>query len=347
MRCAVVPLTIALAGVLLPASIVSQAPPLEIDAVITHVLARDLKFSTTDFADLAQGKIVRRTLDGGASGEIAAVGATRIEVPVDEFLAKFRDIAVFKRHENVLQIGRFSDPPTLDDLSALTVDEADLDGRNCRVGDCDVRLPARDLIRFRRDIDWGAQDAERKAADMFKQMLFEHVYAYWTGSAGRMIAYEDEKRPIKPALEFAGVLHDSPYVGQLVPELPAHLTGFPNARLAGAEDFLYWSKERFGYAPFITVTHVTIAHAPSGSVVITSKDVYSSRYVDASLGLTIAASDRERQDGRFLLVYVNRSRANALRGFLSGLRRTIVERRTRSGLEEMLRSLKTRLESGR
>ena len=30
-------------------------------------------------------------------------------------------------------------------------------------------------------------------------------------------------------------------------------------RMAGAEDFLYWSKEKFGIAPFITVTHVVIA----------------------------------------------------------------------------------------
>jgi hypothetical protein len=271
---------IALAGVLLGAfPIASQVPPLRIDDVISHVLTRDLKFSSTDFADLERGRIVKRTLDGGASGEIAAVGATQIDVGIDEFLVRFRDIADFKRHENVLQVGRFSDPPTLDDLAGLTVDEEDLDGRNCRVGDCDVRMPAEDLARFRRDIDWSAPDAKQKAAALFKELLFKHVHAYWTGGPGRMMSYEDAKRPIHPAMEFVGVLNDSPYIGRLVPELPAHLTAFPKVRLAGAEDFLYWSKERFGFAPFITVTHVTIARTSSGSAVITSKDVYSSRYV--------------------------------------------------------------------
>ncbi|MCP6769513.1 hypothetical protein NL529_32170, partial [Klebsiella pneumoniae] len=82
---------------------------------------------------------------------------------------------------------------------------------------------------------------------------------------------------------------------------------------------LYWSKEKFGIAPFITVTHVTIAHAPSGALVITSKDVYSSRYFDSSLGLTIASDE----PGGMLLVYVNRSRASALKGPLGALKRAM------------------------
>ena len=112
-------------------------------------------------------------------------------------------------------------------------------------------------------------------------------------------------------------------------------------RLVSAEDFLYWSKERFGIAPFITVTHVTIAKSMSGSTIITSKDVYSSRYFDSSLGLTIGAPTA---DGGFLLVYANRSRANALKGTFSALRRALVERRAKSSLDESLKAVKMRLE---
>jgi len=43
-------------------------------------------------------------------------------------------------------------------------------------------------------------------------------------------------------------------------------------------------------------------------------------------------------------VYVNRSRANALKGALSKLRRSIVERRARGSLEENLKNVKRRLE---
>jgi hypothetical protein len=258
------------------------------------------------------------------------------------FLEEFRDIARFKKSEGVIQIGRFSDPPTLDDLAGLTVTDEDLDAQSCRVGDCGVRLPARELVRFRREIDWKTPGAKVRAGQLFKEMLFDHVRAYWLGEGQRIVQYDDDKRPIRPGDEFAGILGHSPFLGELVPALPGHLRNFPAGRAPGMEDFLYWSKERFGIAPFITVTHMTIAQLPSGALVITSKDVYSSRYIDSSLGVTLASG---LTHGRgFVLVYVNRSRASALRGGLSGLRKSMVEHRARAGMEENLRKVKTRLE---
>jgi hypothetical protein len=71
--------------------------------------------------------------------------------------------------------------------------------------------------------------------------------------------------------------------------------------------------------------------------------VYSSRYIDASLSLTIA-SDAVVSPDSFYLVYVNRSSADALKGTFSGLRRSIVERRAKAALEENLKLTKVRVE---
>jgi hypothetical protein len=333
MRVAAIMLAIALVGSIRPGD------PLELDATTHRVLVDDFRFSANDLNELSEGHVVRRTLEG-APGEIAVVGATHIDAPVSLFLARFRDIVSLKKHESVLQVGRFSDPPVLQDLDGLTIDDDVLDGRNCRVGDCDVRLPEADLVRLHGDVDWTDRAANRKAIELYKRMLFGHIQAYWNGS-GRIESYAADRRPVRPVVEFAGIVANSPYLGHLIPQLPAHLARFPDERLAGSENFLYWSKQQLAFSPFVTVTHVTIAHAPGGPVVITSKDVYSSRYVDASLGLTIAAEDGEHG---FLLVYANRTRANALKGFLSSLRRSVVERQARSGLEDTLRVLKTRLE---
>jgi hypothetical protein len=79
---------------------------------------------------------------------------------------------------------------------------------------------------------------------------------------------------------------------------------------------------------------------------VTSKDVYSSRYIDASLAVTIASAD-STDPKAFYLVYVNRSRANALKGRFSSLRRAIAEHRARASLENTLTSLKNRLEGAR
>jgi hypothetical protein len=77
---------------------------------------------------------------------------------------------------------------------------------------------------------------------------------------------------------------------------------------------------------------------------VASKDVYSSRYFDASLSVTLA-SDAPGTSEEIYLVYVNRSRASALRGAFAGLRRSIVERRAKSSLDEQLKAVKLRLEN--
>ena len=80
--------------------------------------------------------------------------------------------------------------------------------------------------------------------------------------------------------------------------------------------------------------------------VVATKDVYSSRYLDASLALTIA-SDGLSDPNHFYLVYANRTRADALKGRFSMLRRAIAGRRARASLEENLGSLKNQLEKPR
>jgi len=325
------------------AVVIAAAPAADLQPELRALLARDFRFSSSDVADLERGKVVTRRLGATAAGEVAAVGAVRVKARKEAFVDRYRDIVQFKRGADVMQIGRFGSPPTLDDLAPLTIEKQDVDVRTCRVGNCDIRLPAETIVRFQREINWKARDAEERAAILFKKVLLDNVRAYLSGGPGRIVQYDDDKRPVRPVDDFVGLLKSSPYIGELAPGLQNHLRTFPLDPLPGAEDFLYWSKEKFGFAPFITVTHVIITHPTPASFVIASKDVYSSRYFDASLSLTIA-SDAVSAPDAFYLVYMNRSRANALKGALSGLRRAIVERRAKGSLEENLKNTKSRLE---
>jgi hypothetical protein len=315
----------------------------DINVTIRSVLTRYLRFTTSELADLQAGKVVRHGLDSTAAGEVGVVGAVRINAPKAKFLTRVRDIARFKSGPDVVQIGLFSRPPTLDDLAALTVEAADFDSRACRVGNCGVRLPAAVIQRVEREIDQGAPDVQQRAAAHFKQVLLDDVTAYVNGSPGRFEQYDDGARPIRPLEEFDGVLRSSPALDALVPGLSDHLKNFPASRLPDAEDFLYWSKERVSMAAFITVTHVTIVCPSAATCVMTTKDVYSSRYIDASLAIAIATDSLETPSA-FYLVYGNRSRANALKGGFSSLKRAIVERRARGSLEQYLRTLKLQME---
>lgn len=323
---------------------VAAAPGSTIAPDIRGMLGRSFRFTPSDLADLERGRIVKRSLEASAPGEIAVVGAARVSARAEAFVDRLRNIEEFKRGPDVVQIGRFSDPPRPDDLNRLTIDQDDFDLRKCRVGSCDIRLPADVIVRFQREIDWKAPDADSRAAALFKQVLFEHVRAYIQGGRGRITEYDDEKRIVRPADDFEGLLRGSPYVGSLVPGLAAHLRDPAANPLPGADEILYWSKEKFGLTPFITVTYVVIARAASAAVIVT-RDVYSSRYFDASLSYTLASPAVDRSN-TFYLVYANRSRAAGLKGAFAGLRRAIVERRAKNALDETLKSIKAKLEVG-
>ncbi len=310
-------------------------------ADVRAVLAGELRFSAEDFVDLEQGKTVKHTLKGGA-GEIAVVGAVRVHAPKARLIERVRDVATFKRGPDILQIGTFSTPPVEADLAPLIVDAGDFDVRACRVSDCDIRLPA-DAITRVAAIDSNDAQAQTAGAALLKQLIFEQVSAYVSGRPGRFTQYDDGDPPIRPLDAFADLMSRTRALDDLVPGLHKHLRDFPAAPLAGAQEVLYWSKEKFGMDPFITVTHMTIVCPSSTLCVVASKDVYSTRYIDASLSLTIA-SDAPQSADAFDLIYVNRTRAHALTGFMSGLRRTIAERRARSGLDERLKTTRAMLE---
>ena len=318
------------AVLLLAAGCASAAQDLDLDPGVRAVLTTTLRFSEADLSALRRGEIVKHGLPARAPGEIAVAGGVRIAAPKAAFFARVRDIARFKSGPDVLQIGRFSNPPVLEDLAALTIDQDDFDVRSCRVGDCGVRLPAADIERIARQIDPKALDAQPRGAALFKHILLERVKAHLAG-ADRALQYDDGKKPIRPRVELEGILAGMPEIGALMPP--------PSAE---TEQFLYWSKEKFGLAPFVTVTQVTIACRSAATCLMTTRDVYSSRYLDASLALVIA-TDAGTPDA-FYLVYDNRSRAAALKGGLAGLRRLLAERRARGAVEESLKTTKMLLE---
>jgi len=326
------------------AAVAAAAPAGDIDPAVQNVLTRSLGFSTSELADLVRGKIVRHSIDDPAAGEIAVAGAVRVEAPKAAFVDRVRDIERFKKGPEILQIGRFSSPPVAEDLNRLTVDKEDFDVSECRVGDCPIRLPADIIRRFQQEIDPKAPDVQHRTETLFKQVLLDAVTGYETGGAGRIASYDDEARSIRPADEFAGIVKGERSLDALAPGLAAHLRDYPSAPLDGAEDFLYWSKEKFGPEPFITVTHVVIVCPSARTCVVATRDVYSTRYVDASLAVSIA-TDSVSDPRRFYLVYANRSRASAMKGAMSGLRRSMVGRRARGSIDDSLKQIRALLES--
>ena len=94
--------------------------------------------------------------------EVAAFAIMRLDVPADFFIERVRDIINFKKSDNVLQIGKFSNPPRLEDLAGLTLDQVDIDAiKECRATRCDVKMSTTFIERFRKEVNWSAVELSR------------------------------------------------------------------------------------------------------------------------------------------------------------------------------------------
>jgi hypothetical protein len=313
------------------------------------VLVDDLDISPGDLHALLVGDVVGRTIDTLDPHELAAYGATRLTLSKEAFFARYRDVVDFKRHEAVRQIGRFGTPPSLEDVLGLTFEPGTLeDLRACRPGDCKVKLPAATIARLRSDVRWTTPHWRDDCQLLLRQELVRGVHAYATTGEAALPEYADRKTPSRLADQFRAIIEHSSYLERLAPELARYLVEFPHDPLPVTDSFVYWSKEAFGLKPVVSATHVVVYRAAQhpGVMIGASKQLYATHYLEASLGLTIAV-DAEPIGGRpsIYLLYVNRSRVDALRGAFGGMRRKIARGKADDGVRETLKGLKTRLEA--
>jgi hypothetical protein len=287
-----------------------------------------------------------KVLETREKREVAVVGAARLKATTACFVARFQEIENFKKNPAVLRIRKFVPPVDPRDLEGFRLEAADVaDLRNCRAGNCRVRLPAGTIERLGREVDWPQPDHDERAQSVVREELLSYIGTYLRRGNSALIEYRDKNKPVRLADEFRAVLDARPGLAGFAPEFHDYLARYPAGMLPDVSEFLYWSTESFGLKPVASVTHVSIYVQP-GRTVIASKQIYASHYFDASLGLTAALDDSASAPGSSMyLVYINRSRIDLLSGFLGGLRRAILRGRLREGMRKNLVEVVRKLES--
>ena len=334
---------VAVAGLLLGVTMLGDMAAQPEDTL--EFLRTHFRFSTSELRDLASGRAPVRSLDTTDGREIAIAGTVRVPISPAEYVRQLRDIVAFKRHEAVQQIGTFSIPPRVSDMAGLTLDSDHLgDLRKCEVDDCDVQLSRAAIERLRSEVNWSRVAPAVEANRVFREILTDQVARYLQAGDTALMTYENHGEPLVVADEFRAMVDAPPALLRHFPGLQHHVASFPRGRAADAEDIIYWSKEDVGPKVIISVTHMVIAPVNDGGPVLftaASKQLYGSHYFDSSLGLTLLLRDSD--PGSTVLVYVNRSRIDALSGFLGGLKRAIVRSRGRSAMQDTLTRIRTRL----
>lgn len=287
-----------------------------------------------------------RVLDTKEKREVAVVGVAHVRATTTCFVTMLQDIENFKKSPAVLQIRKFGKPVDQQSIEGFRLEIGDIDDlRNCRPGDCRVKLPVAAMERLERDVDWTQPDAAVNFQAVVREELAAYLESYLDQGNSALIEYRDRSKPVRLPDEFRAVLDARPGLAGLVPEFYEHMARYPRDPSPDVNEFFYWSIETFGLKPVTSITHVSIYFQP-GRAVAASKQIYASHYFDASLGLTAALDDPGVAPGPGMyLVYLNRSRIDLLRGFLGGLRRAVLRGRLRDGMRKSLVDVVRKLES--
>jgi hypothetical protein len=322
----------AVALALLAAGVSAQEQPARL------FLRKTVGLSDAQVAAVEAGQVVTKQLPASDKPEIVAFGAVRLRGDRAAFVRQLRrDLGGAKRGGSILEIGRFSDPPSVADLASLTLDDGDFEAaQKCKPGDCAIKLARSAMERIRREIDWKAADARARATGLMRQMLVDFTAAYRHGGTAEMATYVDGDRPLEAPAEFRKLLAASPYLVEYVPALHRYVEEYPKGSLAGAEDVFYWAKDKFAPKPTITVNHVTSWTSPENAVsVIATKQIYASHYFQAGLDLLAVVPAPEG----FYLADLYRVRIDPPTGMLSGVIMGKIRGGIEQGVAERLRAL--------
>jgi hypothetical protein len=288
-------------------------------------------FEEKDFAALQLNQPVVRLAPTSDKREIAVSGLVNIRAGAEEFLRSYRESMTRKTNPAVLEIGSFGSQPSVNDLDSLTLDTGDIeDLKDCIVGDCQLKLSASMIERFRKEIDWNAANYQLAATNLFKQMLLEYVRDYRTRGEAALIEYNDKRDEVSLAAEQRALNAASSYINDLLAQAKSNLQL--------AEDSIVWSKIKFGLKPVIAINHVRIYRRNSDAgpqVLIASNQIYANHYFNASQALTAFVNIPGENQGAYL-VSENRSRADGLEGPFGKLKRGVVEKKALEGLKGIL-----------
>jgi hypothetical protein len=299
------------------------------------LLAERLGVPGASVARFTAGEILVTTVPATAPNEIAAAGAMRGKGDLRRLTAWLKDIASFIKATGTENIAAINSPAGAADFAAVPLDDVDFsDLASCRPGRCEVRMPPAFLARFQEDVKWSAPDARAQSAALARTLVADYVAAYQQGGDAALGAFHDPQQPNHAQVQFQDMLRRSTKVWDLSHAFVSYLESFPAARPAGTIDRFYWTRDKIGRKPVLTLHHVAIQEFPGGRVLVADKQFYASRRLDA--GLLIALGIPTADHTGFDLIVSVKARAAGVGGVAGRVLRSAIEKEMTAGVEMYL-----------
>lgn len=302
----------------------ATVPPPERPASLTRFLEQSIGLDAAQLAAVERGEPVTKVLEARDRRDVALFGIITTPLAREAWAQGMRDFPASLSTPNRTRFGIFSNPATAGDVADVTINSRDVaEMKDCKPGNCVVKLPATDMQRIRAQMNWSAPPADLQAqlAAYARRRLVEYVTDYRTRGDSAMAVYDDRGNlNVRSSEAFAAQLAESPYVYQNVPSLQEYLSTYPRGSLpGGAAEILYWSEDALPrLRPILSVTHLVVYTPPElpGLTLVAAKQIYANHYFEAALDLTAAV---DRNPGIYLLV-LRRYRFDNLPGGILNIR---------------------------
>jgi len=335
-------------ALLLALSLISSAIVQTVGQVPLNIFT-DLGLTSVEVAAIDAGRPVAKVLSWGGPSEVYVFGAVYVEGAPDTYLEAARDVGRLSGTPGYQGVGEIRDNATVADLSALAFDPDDVKAlKNCREGSCDVQLPSSGIQRFRDGVDWTRPDAADQVNALVRQGVLQLLKAYRRGGNEALGEYRDKQRPARVADQFQTMIDRASALPDVLPELRRNLLEYPNAKLAGADNFFYWEKVSFGLKPTIRVNHSVIYRGTAQGRefgVVAIKQLYATHYFHTALDMSVCVDDGATVAPHgFYLLTLKGSEQEGLTGVKGSILRKVVVDKTRSSLETALASIKRSVE---
>ena len=291
-------------------------------ASLTRFLEQSIGLDAAQLAAVERGEPVAKVLEARDRRDVALFGIITAPLTREAWASQLRDFPASLRTPNRTQLGIFSNPATESDVAAVVINPRDVaEMKDCKPGNCVVKLPATDMQRIREQMNWKAPDLQAQLSAYARRRLVEYVTDYRTRGDSALPVYDDRGNlNVRSSEAFAAQLAESPFVYQNVPSLQHYLATYPQGSLpGGAAEILYWSEDALPrLRPILSVTHLVLYTPPElpGLTLLTAKQIYANHYFETALDLTAAI---DRNPGIYLLV-LRRFRFDNLPGGILNIR---------------------------
>jgi hypothetical protein len=288
---------------------------------LTTFLQQSIGLDAAQLAAVERGEPVAKVLETRDRRDVALFGIITAPVSRDAWARAARDFPASLRTPNRTRLGLFSNPASPADVAAVTINSRDVaEMKDCKPGDCVVKLPATDMRRIREQMNWSAPDLQAQLSAYARRRLVEYVGDYRARGDSAMAVYDDRgSLNVRASEAFAAQLAESPFVYQHVPSLHSYLSTYPHASLPGAAEVIFWSEDALPrLRPILSVTHLVVYTPPElpGMTLVAAKQIYANHYFETALDLTSAI---ERGSGSYVLV-LRRYRFDNLPGGILNIR---------------------------